>query len=216
MTLQNGLVHGGEVRLWCDTAYVDPSTGKVAWFDTKAFEGLTWPFAGTLSLVGATVDCFNVPAAIASAYPANVAALLNVTREALIAYSARGGAGRVLLGAWEDEPQLWIVASDGAGLVAPFEPAELDFYTSSGNRSAAYQLAVANGFTPERMLTVIDAQRAEPHVSDHVAALGEGHWIGGNCVELAVRSSGVTSRVVREWGDRAGERIEPAMVAALS
>src|SRR5688572_10366210 len=101
MTLQNGLVHGGEVRLWTDTAHVDTETGKVACFDTKAFEGLTWPFAGTLSLIGAPADLYNVPAAISAAYPKTVAELLNVTREALMAYCARGGAGRVMLGAWE-------------------------------------------------------------------------------------------------------------------
>jgi hypothetical protein len=64
------------------------------------------------------------------------------------------------------------------------------------------------------MLSVIDAQRAEPDVADHVPALGEGHWIGGNCVELKVTQAGVTSRVVREWGDRVGERIEPSKCLA--
>ena len=61
------------------------------------------------------------------------------------------------------------------------------------------------GFTPERMLSVIDAQRAEPHDGP----LGMGHWIGGNAVQFTIARSGVTSRVVREWGDAARERIRP-------
>ena len=137
MTLQNGAVHGGEVRLWTDTAYLDASTGKIACFDSKAFEGLFWPFAGALSLVGPTTAAYDIPAAIGAAYPASVDELLDVTSKALLAYAGKGGFGRVLIGAWEDGPRLFVIATDGAGLVAPFEPAELDFYCSSGNPDLA-------------------------------------------------------------------------------
>lgn len=210
MTLQNGLVHGGKVHLWCDTAYLNASTGKVACFDSKAFTGLLWPFAGTMSLIGPTVAAYDIPAAIGAAYPMNVDELLSVTRKALLAYADKGGTGRVLIGAWQDEPRLFVVATDGAGQVEPFEPAEVDFYCSSGNRSTAYQLAVANGFTPDRMMAVIDAQRAETHDGP----LGEGHWIGGNAAEFTIAETGITSRVAREWGDRVGERIEPTRAFA--
>lgn len=74
----------------------------------------------------------------------------------------------------------------------------------SGNSSAAYQLAIANGFTPERMARVIDAQIAEPiEGTGNLAQLGKRVWIGGNVVEFAITAEGVEGRVLRPVGAQA-------------
>lgn len=50
------------------------------------------------------------------------------------------------------------------------------------------------------MLAQIDAQRAEAYANQE-AGLPAGHWICGHAIEIRVSVSGVTTRVVRKWGD---------------
>jgi hypothetical protein len=59
---------------------------------------------------------------------------------------------------------------------------------------------------PYHMPAIAEAQRAEP-IKPDVPTIAPYHGIGGNLVEYEVSASGVRSRVVREWGDRVGERI---------
>lgn len=200
MTLQNGARIGTEAFLWADTAYFDAATGKTCAFDTKAFLGLQWPFAGTLSTIGGNPH--DIATEIGSACPMKAGELLSATAKATRRWCKAGGAARVLLAMHDGGPRLFMVASDRWHPdVAPYEPAELQHYCSSGNRSAPYLLAQACGWTVERMLAQIDAQRAEPHDGTNGAV---GHWIDGNAVELRVAALGVTSRVVREWAMRWG------------
>lgn len=196
MTLQNGSVSGANAYLWTDTAIWNGSTGEKLGYDSKAFTITTWPAAGVLSCHGGNPH--EIAFAIGNAYPTDEAELLKATVDALRAYCLKGGEGRVLLATNKSGPRLFMVASDGAGLAEPFDPVELLSFTSSGNKSAAYQLAIANGFTPERMARVIDAQIAEPGEGmGRMAAFGAGVWIGGNVVELAVTPEGIKDRVLR-------------------
>jgi hypothetical protein len=196
MTLQNGCITGSTAFLWTDTAHWNAKTGEVVCQDTKLFQLQTWPAAGVLSCIGGNPH--EIAFAVGNAWPQDVPELLDQTAKALRSYCLAGGSGRVLLASHLDRPRLHMVASDGAGLGAPFEPVELLSFTSSGTNSAAYHLAIANGFTPERMALVIDAQIAEPFEgTGSLAAFGKRNWIGGNIVEIAVTSKGVESRVLR-------------------
>lgn len=202
MTLQNGCITGSTAYLWTDTAVWNGQTGEVACYDTKVFTIQTWPAAGVLSCDGGNPH--EIAFAIGNAYPEDVPALLAATVKALRSYCLSGGRGRVLLATNLDGPRLYMIASDGAGLGQPFEPIELLSFTSSGNSSAAYQLAIANGFTPERMARVIDAQIAEPiEGTGNLAQLGKRVWIGGNVVEFAITAEGVEGRVLRPVGAQA-------------
>src|SRR5690606_27089271 len=117
--------------------------------------------------------------------------------KALQAACVAGRSGRVLLATNLDNPRLFMVASDGAGLGEPFEPVEMLSQTSSGNQTAAYKRAIKKGFTPERMADVIRAQIADPFEGEgDLAKLGKRVWIGGDIVELAINRTGVDSRVI--------------------
>ncbi|MCV0384251.1 MAG: hypothetical protein K5799_12530 [Erythrobacter sp.] len=197
MTLQNGCVTGSTAYLWADTAVFHGETGDCIGFDTKVFELLNFPAAGTLSCHGGNPH--EIALAIGRALPFNVSSLLSAAVEALRAYCSAGGGGRVLLASNIGGPALHMVASDQIWPgYAPFEPVELQSYTSSGNQTPAYVAAVQNGFTPESMARVIDAQIAEPSEgAGKLALLGPRVWIGGNIVQYAVSSNGVESRVLR-------------------
>lgn len=196
MTLQNGCVTGSTAYLWTDTAHWDEATGEVVCYDTKAFQLQTWPAAGVLSCIGGNPH--EIAFAIGKAWPSDIPALLAEAVKALRTHCLAGGSGRVLLATNRDGPRLFIVASDGAGVGEPFEPVELLSFTSSGNKSAAYQLAIDKGFTPDRMARVIDAQIAERFDGvGSLARFGNRVWIGGNVVEFAVTPDSVDSRVLR-------------------
>jgi hypothetical protein len=197
MTLQNGCITGSTAYLWTDTAYWDGETGEVIGYDSKAFELLNFPAAGVLSCHGGNPH--EIALDIGRAVPTDVAELLSAASKALRAYCSRGGGGRVLLATNLDGPGLYIIASDQIWPDRePFEPVGLDSFTMSGNDTEAYQTALAEGFTPERMAKVIDAQITRPF--DGMGALGKlgpRSWIGGNVVEFAVAADGATSRVLR-------------------
>jgi hypothetical protein len=203
MTLQNGCITGPSAYLWTDTLYWNGETGEPIGFDTKAFQLQTWPAAGVLSVSGGNPH--EMAFAIGNAWPLNVEALLAETVKAVRTYCRSGGFARVLLATNLHGPRLHMIASDGAASGEPFEPFELLSFTSSGNQSAAYHLAVGAGFTPERMAKVIDAQIAEPFEGVGVLErLGKQNWIGGNIIEIEVKATGVESRVVRALQPLAG------------
>ena len=113
-------------------------------------------------------------------------------------YCSTGSTGRLLLASYEDGPHLHLIASDGAGIAAPFEPVEVDYYVSSGNDTLPYKMAVKRGFTRKRMSKVIDAQIRQPYGGGGISAeLGEKVWFGGNVVRLEVSDRGVASEVER-------------------
>lgn len=196
MTLQNGLVQGRKAYLWADTAFWDSQTGDLVCYDAKAFQGLYWPFCGVMSCHGSNPH--DLARTIGYAEPSNLSDLLAKARNALIGYCATGSTGRLLLASYEDGPRLHLIASDGAGIAAPFEPVEVDYYVSSGNDTLPYKMAAKRGFTPKRMAKVIDAQIAQPFTgAGELAHLGKGSWIGGNVVRFEIGESGVTSDVER-------------------
>ena len=181
MTLQNGLVHGRKAYLWADTAIWDGTTGEIACYDTKAFQGLHWPFCGIIACYGRNPH--DLAKAIGYADPSNLSDLLFKARNALIGYCADGSTGRLLLASYEDGAHLHLIASDDVGFAAPFEAVEVDHYVSSGNDSTAYKMAMKRGFTAKRMSKVIDAQIAQPFTGAGMATeLGNRVWIGGNVV----------------------------------
>jgi hypothetical protein len=212
MTLQNGMVQGRKAYLWADTAYWDGGTGELTCYDTKAFQGLFWPFGGIMSCYGGNPH--NLAKAIGYAEPSDLSDLLTKARNALLGYCADGSTGRLLLASYENGPHLHLIASDGAGIAAPFEPVEVDFYVSSGNDTPAYKMAAKRGFTRKRMSKVIDAQITQPFTGAGVSAeLGIRSWIGGNVVRMEVSDSGVTSVVERACVSRDG--VELVKVADL-
>lgn len=197
MTLQNGCVTGSTVYLWTDTAWWNGETGEEIGFDSKAFYLRNMAAAGVLSCHGGNPH--EIAFEVGRAAPGNVAELLSTTADALRAYCLRGGFGRVLLATNLDGPALYMIASDRIWPDRePFEPVGLHFYTSSGNQSAAFQLAAAAGFTPQRMERVIEAQIAETFDgTGPLANLGKRRWIGGEVIEVSIAPAGVESRVVR-------------------
>jgi hypothetical protein len=160
MTLQNGAIIGSKAHMWCDTAFMDAATGKTVFYDTKAFQGLFWPFAGTTTTIGGNPH--QLMRNIGNAYPKDHDELVEITRRQVIGYAAGGHLVRVLLATCNPSPRLVMVASDDLGFAKPFEPVEMTAYTSSGNQSAAYQLAIANGWTRARMLSVIEHSTPNP------------------------------------------------------
>jgi|TARA_R110002049_G_scaffold3488_4_gene26100 hypothetical protein len=196
MTLQNGMVQGRKAYLWADTAFWDSQTGELVCYDTKAFQGLYWPFCGVMSCYGSNPH--DLARAIGHAEPSNLSDLLTKARNALMGYCSTGSTGRLLLASYEDGPHLHLIASDGAGIAAPFEPVEVDYYVSSGNDTLPYKMAVKRGFTRKRMSKVIDAQIRQPYGGGGISAeLGEKVWFGGNVVRLEVSDRGVASEVER-------------------
>lgn len=213
MTLVNGLVEPGSTAwLWTDTAWWNGETGEVIAHATKAFVGQFWPFVGVLSVYGG--EMFSIVEEMADdiGNPGDVATLLTATASALRGHCARGGIGRVLLATNLDGPRLFSIASDGAGIAEPFEPAELLSFVSSGTGTPAYRAAIARGFTPKRMRRVIDAQLAEPFDGEGpLAALGRASWIGGQIVEIEVAREGAECRVLRAVGTAATWRTEGSL-----
>ncbi|MDP3675766.1 MAG: hypothetical protein Q8R44_11825 [Novosphingobium sp.] len=207
MTLMNGLVHGGKGYLWSDTALFDRATGQFRGHLPKAFTGTLWPWAAAISGLYDLNDPHRVARAIGGALPFDTPALLKAAVAALRDELKAGLPCRLLVAVpcTDYGARLYFIAADETGLTPPFVPLELVEFTSSGNGSQRYAEIDALGFTPARMLEFIDHQYASP--TDTVQGWS-GCTIGGDAIEVEVSAAGVTSRVVREWGDRVGERIE--------
>ena len=195
MTLQNGLVHGGSAWLWTDTAYYDVSSGALVGFASKAMEGLEWPWAGIISIIGGFP--YDIASAIGHAYPSDMHELASATADALRAHAAKGYIGRVLLAGWQDAPYLCLVSTDEAG-GAPFEPCYVEHYLNAGNHLPSYHRALKRGLNPKRMARVIDEQIANPvALAGPAGEAGQLSQYGGNVVEIEVAPDGVKSRVLR-------------------
>lgn len=196
MTLQNGLVHGGSAFLWCDTAFFDTATGKLVALDSKAMQGLYWPWAGIMASNGGIPH--TIARDIGEAWPSDVPSLLAATIAALRSYAAQGYSARVLLAAYEDRPQLWLVGTDDCTGEGAFVPCEASHYLAFGNDLPEYRRAVSKGLTPKRMANIIDAQIAQPfELAGSFASAGKRVWVGGAVVETKVSRAGVESRVLR-------------------
>src|SRR5690606_22677760 len=147
----------GKAWLWTDTAYYDVQSGELLCYDTKAFQGLEWPFAGTISGIGG--NPLEIASAIGFAYPSDMASLAAATADALRAHAARGYMARVLLAGWQDAPYLCLVSTDEcAG--EPFVPCYVEHYLNAGNHLPSYHRALKRGLNPKRMARVIDEQIA--------------------------------------------------------
>ena len=204
MTLQNGMIYGQQVRLYCDTAWLQLPNMEVAGFASKAVSGHLWPFA----VIGTFIGHYGMPdlkEALDKAMPLDTRELLSACAGLLKSYhGSPDRIGRLLVASWDGAPQLHIMASDNLGFVPPCKPAGLLSYASSANDSGEYHEAVTKGFTPDRMLALIDRQRVTPYDAPGFdGCLG----IGGTAVEIVVGANGVTSRVVQEWDDELGEPI---------
>jgi hypothetical protein len=197
VTLQNGLVHGDRAYLWCDTAYYNIGTSELIGFDSKAFQGVTWPFAGICSCLGGNPH--SLVEEIGDCWPLGPQQLLDVTARALKGYAAKGNMARILLALWHDRPQIWLIGTDDCGGDGPFVATECLHYVNAGNDLPEYHRAARKGFTPERMAYVIDAQLAAPPVIAAGEAGANGYRVqyGGNVVEIEVTRRGVDSRVLR-------------------
>ena len=198
MTLQNGLVHGKATYLWADTAYWNSETGEMVGHETKVFFGSDWPYAGSFSCTGGNPHYMSL--SVLDAKPSNISELIEATRSALHEYCANGGHGRLLVASFDGNSRLHLVASDDVGFAKPYEPVEMDLYTSSGNASQAFKMADKAGWNPKRMGKVINAQIKEPiELQRPIHCAGEKSWIGGNIEQYKVARAGVKSRIVR-WG----------------
>lgn len=197
MTLQNGLTHGRKAYLWCDTAYWDYSTGDLAYHAPKAFQGKSWPFAGSFSTWGG--DCLAIAEHIGNSHPKDLGELLDVTVDAMRWFAKTGGDGRILLASYHNGPHLHVIpCHEIFPGYAAFEPVEIDHFVCSANQSDAYKMAARLGMTPKRMRRVIDAQCVTPFAGHaNLAGLGDRVWIAGNVVRLEVSAAGVTSAIER-------------------
>ncbi|MCR9193988.1 MAG: hypothetical protein NXH88_04600 [Hyphomonas sp.] len=199
MTLQNGMTDAHKAYLWADTGYWDMNTGELIGHDTKLFHGKDWPWAGALTTWGASAR--DLIADISFGNVTDLDNLLTTSGKALRTFVANGGGGRVAIASYDGKPRLHMIACHdlfpGSGY-GPFEPVEVGHFVCSGNESPAYQHARANGFTPEGMRAVIDAQCVTPWVPQgDLAALGPRVWMAGNVVRVEVGADGVTSAVER-------------------
>jgi hypothetical protein len=199
MTLQNGMIDAQKAYLWADTGFWDMNTGELVGHDTKLFQGTGWHWAGSVTTWGAPQR--NLISDISFGNVKTLDSLLLSAVEALRAFVANGGGGRVAIASYEDRPRLHMIACHemfpGSGY-GPFEPTEVGHFVCSGNETPAYRDAAAKGFTPERMRAVIDAQcLLKWEGQGPLAALGPRTWIAGNVVRVDVGADGVTSAVER-------------------
>ncbi len=220
MTLQNGLALGDRAMLWTDTAATDFVTGKVIEFQPKAFATTCGvPAAVSMTVIGARpapIVEFVARHALAYFRLGDLLEACELAVRQFVAGQPQSRVARLLVAGWchqTDSARLFSIASDAGVAGKPFEAVEVDHYVSSANASAAYQLGIANGLRPDHMLTIAEAQRAEP-IDPEFAGIAPYFGIGGALVELEISETGVSSRVAREWGDVAGERIEPSRMAA--
>lgn len=220
MTLQNGLAMKDRALLWSDTAFTDPATGTLIATQSKVFTTTCGIHAAvSMATIGGLPDLILQFLVQRTLVYFRLGDLLEDCELALRRYCQHQpdvAVARLLVAAWcdeTDEARLFAIASDGGNWDKPFQAVEVEHFVSSANRSAAYQLAIANGVRPDHLPAIIEAQRHESIVTGK-GGFAPYHGIGGSLVEFEVTQAGVTHRVVREWPDRVGERIEPTRVAA--
>ncbi len=199
MTLQNGMKDAAKAYLWADTGYWDAATGNFAGHDVKMMRGKDWPWAVSFTTWGGAAR--SLIEEISWGNLKGLDSLLASCVEGLREHVRRGGGGRILVASYEEAPRLHMIACHevfpGSGY-GPFEPTELEFFVCSGVQLPACKRAVAEGFTPERMRAVIDAQCVTPwEAHGALAHLGERVWIAGNVIRVEVGADGVTSEVER-------------------
>lgn len=196
MTLQNGAVIGKRAVLWTDTAY-SSADGTELGFGSKALQGLDWPFAVSWTTIGRHPHW--IADRVSETAPLSLPALLACCREVLIGFCASPGTmGRLMVAAHDrarGKARLFMIASESMFDQPAFAPMEGISFVSSHSDCRAHQEALGRGFTINRMLDVIDEQRASPFTT----ALGTPATIGGNCVQIEVSATGVASSVAREW-----------------
>jgi hypothetical protein len=196
MTLQNGLIHRGKAYLWTDTALWDASTGTPIGTVSKAFSGVTWPWAGVLSGLMLPNEPYRVQTLIAEANPRDPAELIEATRSALRLEAMAGRHCRVLLAfpCPDYGARMFMIAADAMPFAAPLEPYETVEYMSSGNGSPWAAKFAGKDLTPAMMRKFIDHQIEHPGET----VLGwNGHNIGGNIIETRVTAKGAKNFLVR-------------------
>lgn len=207
MTLQNGLIEGGKVYLYCDTAVFEANTRKQIGCYAKAIQSLNMPFAIACSFVGAT----NLPATMdrllqaVTALPVDGAeGLANASKAWLLHWQAStGGTARLLIGSnFEGEgPRLVMLATDDLGFAKPFQAVTVEAFVSSANETDAYAAFARSHNRRAQMPALIDVQHATPMPT--VDGSKPGLFIGGAAIEIAISPHGVESTVVRDWNQEA-------------
>ncbi|GAA4643965.1 hypothetical protein GCM10023115_19250 [Pontixanthobacter gangjinensis] len=195
MTLQNGMKLGGKAILWADTAAYDKESGNLLGYISKAFQGLEWPFVGTVTTVGCTPA--EIAEQVGNAYPSNLGELLAAATEASKSAVERGAFARILLAVADNgKPRLFIVSGcDIDGLGVPHEPLEVEAWTSSHYRDAPILDGFQKGWTRHRMKKAIAHQCDTP--AHYMGLSKPGIYVGGNVVRYEVSAKGVSSAVER-------------------
>jgi hypothetical protein len=198
LTLQNGLIVGKTAILWSDTAYYSADGQTLVGYAGKAFVGLQWPFAVSMTSVGG--NQLQMAERVSALYPFSLPDLLRICSSVLRDFCRPGHLARLLIAAWDDtagKPRMFLIRSESAPDEPAFEPIEALTYVSSHQDSEVCQRVARQGFTVNRMLEVIDEQHATPYDID-----GNGLQLrlGGECMQIAVSRSGVKAETVREWG----------------
>ncbi|WP_298190974.1 hypothetical protein [Novosphingobium sp.] len=204
-----------EVRLYCDTAVLELPSAKVWAFASKAIHGVAAPYAVTATLIeqpDRAQGIVPLAEALARFGPHGLPSSGDVLGacQDWLAEAARDHVqvGRLLIGCNYPEtgPELLIIATDDLGYAKPFEAVQLASFACSSNESVEYLDAARDGFDRDRMLALIDRQRAS--LMD-TPGYGTTYGIGGEVVEIRVQRGGVVSSAVRQWPDRVGEVIRP-------
>lgn len=217
MTLQNGYVFGQSVRLYTDTAWLSLPEREVVSFHAKSFvsqSGL-FPYAVTTTIISKTTwaDFNALMEHFSQTRPHDTPTLLACAAGWAKAIDARGDGAicRLLIGSFDHEigqPCLHLISTDDMGFVGPCVPHSQTAYISSGITTSAFRDAESRGFTRERMLALIDAQRAEE--MQGAGGTGCGYGVGGEAIEITVSRTGTSQSVVRTWPDQIGAPIIPA------
>ncbi|WP_126172852.1 hypothetical protein [Altericroceibacterium xinjiangense] len=209
MTLMNGLAMGGRARIWTDTAWTDPHTGKVIGYGAKAFETPLFPSIVAMTTVGG--DPNRIMEKIGSKLSLMLGGLLEACENALrefVTVQPGIALARLLVAGWcyeTDSARLFLIHSedgtDANGNTWPaFAAQEISDVVSSEAANPKVREIVANGLTPDAMLRIAEIQRAHP-IDCEKPGIAPYYGIGGTLLEHEVTRAGVTTRAVKEWGE---------------
>ncbi len=207
MTLQNGIVEGGSVYLYCDSAVFEMDTLRQVGSCPKAIVGLRSPYAITTSFVGVR----DLEVTMMSLLRAVDNPSLNTAKDLAVACQkwlqdwqiTNTGVARLLIGSNfnTEGPHLVFVPTDDVGFAKPLHAVTVEAYVSSANDSKAYAALAQSHNRRAIMPAMIDAQYATPTIP---VGGGSPHFlIGGAVTEIEVTEQGAKSTVIRDWNQEA-------------
>ena len=167
---------------------------------SKAFSpSCSFPCAGVTTTIGGN------PAALISeiGFAISLDGMLAQISDAVQRYCSGGYTARVLVGAFDDGPRLFLIASDADKISPdrlPFEPLELGHMASSGTNLPEYAEMIDRGFSEASVERFIAAQIAAGMDWDGmpVHLRGRRDWMSGKLTCATVSAAGVAFDVVRE------------------